>query len=448
MNASSSASLRARGGLSRRRFLTTTTGAAAAITLPSFVPGGVLAAPGRPGPNERIGIGGIGVGRRGAQDVNYTGRLPLARIVAVADVNLPRARQVARPFKAAVYQDYRRLLERKDVDAIITATHEQWRGLICIHACQAGKDLYVEKPMSLTIHEGRLIVRAVRKYGRVFQTGSQQRSMSANRRGCELIRNGRIGRIKKVIAHNYPSPWLCDLPAQPLPAELDWERWCGPAPLVPYNADLQAPRANPGWLSFRPFSGGEMTGWGSHGFDQVQWALGTDETGPVEVWTDGPALKLPTYTHSESKKRGDEICSHPKVFFRYANGVVMELGNGPAGGAIFIGEQGTITIDRAKVESDPEEIARERLENPKIPLEVSKNHPLNWLECIKSRKRPIADAEIGHRSASICHLGNIARLLGRRLRWDPISEVFIGDPEANTYLRRAHRKGYELPEQV
>ncbi|RME94401.1 MAG: gfo/Idh/MocA family oxidoreductase [Verrucomicrobia bacterium] len=433
-------------GLSRRRFLGRAAAwSATAAALPQIVRTGVIAAPGRPGPNEQIGIGGIGVGRQGGADIQWTARLPEARIVAVADVYLPRARQIAKPYNAAVYQDYRELLERKDVDAIITATPEQWRGVICIHACQAGKDLYVEKPMSLTIHEGRQIVKAVRKYGRVFQTGSQQRSMSENHRGCTLIRNGVIGKIKKVIAHNYPSPWLCDLPSEPMPDELDWDRWCGPAPLVPYHSQIKVPRGNPGWLSFRHFSGGEMTGWGSHGFDQVQWALGTDDTGPVEIWTDGPALKLPIYTQPEPKTRGDKICSSPKVFFRYANGVVMELGNGPAGGAIFIGEKGTITIDRAKVESEPMEIAYMKIDDLPIQLERSRNHQQNWLDCIKTRKRPICDAEIGHRSATICHLGNIARLLGRRLRWDPVAEMFIDDPEANALLTREHRKGYELP---
>jgi predicted dehydrogenase len=432
--------------LSRRSFLGRTAAVASAgIVLPSIVPTGVLSAAGRPGPNDQIAIGGIGVGRQGGGDVNWTARLPGVRMVAMADVNLPRARQIAKPFDAAVYQDYRRLLERKDVDAIITATPEQWRGVICIHACQAGKDLYVEKPMSLTIHEGRQIVKAVRKYGRVFQTGSQQRSMSENHKGCELIRNGVIGRVKKVIAHNYPTPWLCNLPAQAMPAELDWEMWCGPAPLVPYHKELQVPRGNPGWLSFRHFSGGEMTGWGSHGFDQVQWALGTDTTGPVELWTEGPGLELPTYTEAEAKGRGDKICSAPKVFMRYANGVEMELGNGPAGGAIFIGEKGTITIDRAKVESDPMELAYTKLENPEIPLERSRNHQQNWLDCIRTRKQPIADVEVGHRSAAICHLGNIARMLGRKLQWDPIAEVFVNDDEANALLSRPHRKGYELP---
>lgn len=431
---------------SRRQFLRRASVlAGAGVGLPQLLPAGVLAAEGRPGANDRIGLAGIGVGRQGGGLMKGFGAMPIVRLIAMADVNLVRAREMAQSYEADVVQDYRRVLERKDVDAIVTATPEQWRSLICLHACQAGKDLYVEKPMSLTIREGRLIVEAVHKYGRVFQTGSQQRSMSANRKGCELIRNGRIGRVTRVVGHNYPSPWEGALPGQPVPTDLDWEQWCGPAPLTPFHPDLLQPRANPGWLSFRPFSGGEMTGWGSHGFDQVQWALGMDQGGPVEVWTEGPKFAPPTYTEPENRDRGDKLCARPKVFFRYPGDIVMELGDGPAGGARFIGERGTLTIDRDICKSDPPELAAEPLENPSVRLERSTNHAMNWLECIKSRQRPIADVEIGHRSATVCHLGNIARWTGRRLRWDPVKEVFPDDAAANEYLDRARRPGYELP---
>ncbi|HPP54756.1 MAG TPA: gfo/Idh/MocA family oxidoreductase, partial [Thermoguttaceae bacterium] len=194
---------------------------------------------------------------------------------------------------------------------------------------------------------------------------------------------------------------------------------------VPFHEDIFKSRANPGWLSLRPFSGGEMTGWGSHGFDQVQWALGMDHTGPVEWWTEGPPFKPPTYTQPESRQRGDALCSQPKVFCRYPNGVVMELGNGPAGGAIFIGANGRITIDRGKVVSDPPELAKEPLTDKDIRLYVSNDHIQNWLECIKTRAKCVCDEEVGHRSASVCHLANITRRLGRRLQWDPVKEQFI-----------------------
>lgn len=438
-----------RPSFTRRRFLN---GAAlsvgAAIATPYLIPSGVLAAPGRPGPNDRIGIAGIGVGRQGSVVVQQAVNTHNARMVAMADVNLPRAHQLAAATGAEPYQDYRKVLDRKDIDAIITATPEQWRALICIHACQAGKDVYAEKPMSLTIREGRLMTQAARKYERVFQSGSMQRSMARNRLGCELIRNGRIGKIKKVIAHNYPSPWECALPAQPVPEGLDWDLWCGPADVVPYHIDLYTPRARPGWISFRPYSGGEMTGWGAHGLDQVQWALGMDESGPIEVWTEGEKFNPPTYAEPESRDRGEKICSQPKVFFRYPGDIVVELDNGPQGGAIFVGEKGTITIDRNVCKSDPPEIAAEPIKDTDIHLIESNDHVQNWLDCIKSREKPICDVEIGHRTATVCHLGNVARWTGRKLRWDAMSETFLDDAEANAYRDRPRRKPYELPESL
>ena len=420
--------------LSRRQFLgrgAILTGGA--VAAPYFVSSRVF------GASERIGIGGIGVGRQGRGILG----VPDSQLVAAADVNLPRAKAVAEKARAKAFQDYRKMLDLKEVDAVTIGTPDHWHALCAIHACQAGKDVYVEKPMTLTIREGRKMVEAVRKHGRVLQVGSQQRSLAANRIGCELVRAGGIGKVRKVIAHNYPSPWECGFSGQPVPEGLDWDMWCGPTDVVPYHADLYKPRAKPGWISFRPYSGGEMTGWGSHGLDQVQWALGMDESGPVEVWTEGEKLILPRQT--EPGPRLDSACSVPKVFFRYPGDVVMELGKGPAGGAIFIGQKGTVTIDRGKFRSDPPEIAEKAL---KSAAGGGESHKGNWVACIKSRAKPVADVEIGHRSATVCHLGNIARLLGRKLRWDPVKEVFTGDAEANTYLDRPRRKPYQIPETV
>ena len=435
-----------KAGLSRRTFLQRSSLLVTGATLPQILPSGVLAAAGRPGANDRIGIGFIGIGRQASSLLQQLLKQNEARFVAVADVNLNRAREAATKNGAVAFQDYRRLLERKDVDAIITATPEHWRLLICVESCQAGKDVYAEKPLTLTIREGRLIVQAARKYKRVFQVGSQQRSIWQNHAGCELIRTGGIGKITKVIAHNYPSPWECRLPAQPIPDGLDWDMWCGPVEPVPFNQDLYLPRANPGWLSFRPYSGGEMTGWGAHGFDQVQWALGMDESGPVEVWTEGPKLEPPAYDKPESKDRGDKLCSAAGVFFRYADGVVMELGNANMGGAIFVGEKGKVTINRGICESDPDELAIEALR--KRPANFNDNHLKNWLDCIKSRAKPVADVETGHRSATVCHLGNIARWTSRKLQWDPVKEQFVGDQEANQFLDRERRKPWFAPERI
>ena len=263
---------------SRRSFLGKTI--ATAVVVPYMIPSGILAAEGRPGPNDRIGVGYIGAGRRSGQlrDISAD-----AQIVAMADVNMRRARGNAAKYNATAYQDYRRMLQSKDVDAVVVASPDHWHALHSIHAMQAGKDVYVEKPMTLTIREGRLMVRAARKYKRIVQCGSQQRSMAENHFACEFVRNGGLGKINKVIGHNYPSPWECDLPGEPVPKDLDWNQWCGPTEPVPYSIDLYSPRRNPGWISFRPYSGGEMTGWGAHGLDQLQWALGMDESGPVEL---------------------------------------------------------------------------------------------------------------------------------------------------------------------
>ncbi|MFQ5811148.1 MAG: Gfo/Idh/MocA family protein, partial [Armatimonadota bacterium] len=406
------------------------------------IPSGVLAGPGQPGANDRIGVGYIGVGRRAK---GLMGLPKEGQMVAVADCNGPRAEAVAEQRKCRAHKDYRELLDRGDVDAVVVASPDHWHTLHCIHACQARKDVYCEKPMTLTIREGRQLVQAVRKYERVFQTGSQQRSMAPNRTGCELIRNGRLGKVHTVLGANYATPWECALPEQPIPEGLDWDAWCGQTEVVPYHKDVYTPRANPGWISFRPWSGGEMTGWGSHGLDQVQWALGMDETGPVEVWTEGPKFDPPTYKEPASRGAGNAICEKPTVFFRYADGTVLKLGGGPGGGAVFIGDEGKITIDRGRFTPEPAELG-EPLEDPEVRLYVSDNHMQNWFDCMKSREKPVADVEIGHRSATVCHLGNIARWLGRKLRWDPETETFPGDDEANALVSREQRGPYRIPE--
>ena len=427
---------------SRRDFLMATA-AGAGMALPWIVPAEAVAIGTKIGPNERIGVGYIGVGRRGLQ---LMGLPKEGRIVAVCDVNPLRAESVAAARKCRAYLDYRKMLDAKDVDAVIIATPDHWHALPSIHACQAGKDVYTEKPLDLTIREGRAMVEAAREHQRVFQTGSQRRSMKQHRLGCQLIRAGAIGKVHTVIACNYPSPWECALPAQPTPKGLLWDAWCGQTEPRAYHADLYVPRGKPGWMSFRPYSGGEMTGNGAHGFDQIQWALGTDATGPVEIWPErDEPLKAPVYDAPENRKRGDAACSRNRVFFRYANGVVVKLGNGPVAGGIFLGEKGKIVIDNNRFTCEPAELAETPLADAAPRLEVSDNHFQNWFDAIKSRARPIADVEIGHRSAVICHLCNIARWVGHKLHWDPAKELFLGDDQANQYLQRPERKPYDLP---
>jgi len=426
----------------RREFLALA-GTGTGLALPWFLPADVISLGASPGPNDRIGVGYIGVGRRGLQLMDLPKE---GRIVAVSDIYPIRADTVASARTCRAYRDYRKMLEAKDVDAVIIATPDHWHALPSIHACQAGKDVYTEKPLGLTIREGRAMVEAARKYQRVFQTGSQRRSMKHHRLGCQLVRAGVIGKVHTVVACNYPSPWECGLPGQPVPTGLLWDAWCGQTEPRAYHADIFAPRGKPGWISFTPYSGGEMTGNGAHGLDQVQWALGTDSTGPVEIWPErNEPLRAPVYQLPESRSRGDDLCSRNRVFFRYASGVLVKLDNGPVAGAVFLGEKGKILIDHEHFTCEPAGLAQEPLGDGQPRLEVSDNHFQNWFDAIKSRKRPIADVEIGHRSAVICHLGNIARWVGRKLRWDPEQEVFPGDAEANRYLDRPQRKPYQIP---
>jgi predicted dehydrogenase len=428
----------ASGRTSRREFLGTAAGTVAAGALggPLLVSRGARAA-GSGGANDRIRVGAIGVGGRASLLLK---QLPeSAEIVGLCDCNLPRAEGFKAMAKAdwPVVQDYRRLIDRKDVDAVIVATGEFQRVIPCIHACQAGKDVYAEKPLTLYIKEGRALVNAVRHYNRVLQVGSQQRSMAMNRIACELVRNGGLGKILEVRAINYTGAEAS--PAEPFPQRmvprgLDWNVWLGQAAWREFNPDWMS------WMRWRDFSGGEMTNWGAHGVDQIQWALGMDGNGPVEI-------------------RPLTSGSNGQVAMRYPNDVevnfVIEQGHGPMGGAIFICEKGKLEINRNKFTSNPPEIAAELLKrvdvaeeerkwSDKLALWQARWHMQNWLDCIRTRNLPVADVEIGHRSISVCHLANIARAVGRPLRWDAAREQF-DDEAANRYLERPRRKGFELP---
>ena len=444
----------------RREWLTTTAAlTTAALAVPVFIPRTVFAQGNRPGANDRLGVAGIGVGRQGAPVLANILRDRRTVAICVCDVWKKRAGEVAAKYNLSpehAYQDYRKVIERKDVDAIMTATPEHWRAPICVPAALAGKHLYVEKPITLTIDDGKRMRAAARKTGIVFQCGSMQRSMVPNYLGGKFIREGNLGKITEVISANYESPWLDAMPGEAVPEGLDWDMWCGPAKSVPFNQQLFVPRGNPGWLSFRPYSGGEMTGWGTHGFDEIQNALGMDDTGPVEILVDGQKLEPPTYDKVESKNRGDALCNTPRLAFKYANGIVVRLGvfenkdgqlvktaEGNRGGGIFIGEKGRVEIFRNRVTSNPKELVEEYLKEHAGQRLAS--HETDWINCIYDGKKPIGDLETGLRTAGICHILSIARYVGRNLKWDPVKEEFIGDAEANTWLKREQRKGFETP---
>jgi len=392
---------------------------------------------GAAGPGDRIRVGAIGVGNRGRLLLD---QLPAdAELVAICDCNLPQAHGF-RTQKGAdwkVYQDYRELLDRSDIDAVIVATGDFQRALPCIHACQAGKDVYAEKPLTLTVAEGRAVVNAARRHERVFQVGTQQRSMTINRLACEFVRAGGLGTLREVRAINYKGPKDGpDQPpaAEPIPPGLDWNAWLNQAAERPYAG----PWLN--WMQWRDFAGGEMTNWGAHGVDQIQWALGADDTGPVHL---APLADAPSGS----------------LVARYPSGVEVKfmLEQGPMGGAVFIGEHGKLEINRNKVTSNPPEIAAGILAQVDVAAEEvawsdqtalwqAQQHLQNWLDCIRSRGRPVADVEIGHRSISACHLANIVRRLGRPLDWNPVAERFVADPEADGLLSRPRRAGFELPD--
>ncbi len=409
--------------LNRRAFLR---GMGALALAPVIVPSSAF------GANDRIAVGYIGVGRR-AQDLL---RLPKDMAgVAAADIYAKRLEK----FKAQgwkVFADYRELLADPSIDAVVVATPDHWHILPSIHACGAGKDVYVEKPLSLTVREGRLLSDAARKNNRIVQVGSQQRSIPVNRAACALVRDGALGALKEVHAANYPSPWDCDLPEQPVPEGLNWDVWFGQTQPRPYHEDLFLPRANGrkdaqgrplGWISFKPWSGGEMTGWGAHGLDQIQWALGMDASGPVEVWADGTELTSP-------------------VHMRYASGLVVHLdGKGDPGGAKFVGEKGSLDVMRANFATDNPEVEKALKAEMRPKFNDTLAHIENWRDCIRSRQLPAADIEIGHRSCTVCHLGNIARWTGRPLKWDPAAERFVDDAEADRLLRRDQRAPWGIP---
>lgn len=416
-------------GISRRSLLKKGAAASAAVAVPYFIPSGVLAAPGRPGANDRVIIGFIGCGGRARQLMDH---VPAeGKIVAICDCYLQRCVETLKQKKAdwTTYQYHQQMLEKEKLDAVVVATTDHARVLPCIHACQAGLDIYAEKPLTLTIREGRALVNAVRKYKRILQVGSQQRSMEMNRFACEFVREGRLGKLKQVQGVCYSGPRDYDgLPEQPIPEGDDWDVWQAQTEGRPFNHALQF-----GWMGWRDYSGGEMTNWGAHGVDQIQWATGKSQTGPVELWPTSPG-------------------PNGAVSMKYADGIQVDFDvpQGPMGGGIFVGSDAKMVIDRNVFTTDPAGFVQNP-PDPEVakpwegPDWVSRPHMQNWIDCIKSRELPTADVEIGHRSISVCHLVNIARRLGRKLAWNPDKERFVGDDEANTYVDRPRRKGWELP---
>ena len=425
--------------LKRRDFLSLGAAAVAgSVAAPMVVPRTAFAQGDRPGANDRIVVGAIGCGFRARLLMD---QLPeAAQLVAVADCNIAQAFKFREERKTswAIYGGHNRIVDRQDIDAVMMTGQEYQRAFPCIQAVQAGKDVYAEKPLTLYIQEGRTIVEHVRKHKAIFQVGTQQRSMEMNRVACQFVRDGGLGKLKKVQAVNYtgvgPTPELDSNALGIIPPGFNWDLHLNQSVWRPCVQNATAGRN---------YVGGEMTNWGAHGVDQIQWALGKDDTLPTE-------FKLLT-----PGQDGEVVATYAdgtQVFFELPK-------SGPMGGAIFIGEKGKLEINRNKFMSNPIEIREKLLKevdeadeevkwSDQTALWQAQWHLQNWLDCIKTRQRPNAEVEIGHRSIAFCHLVNITRYVGRvgeTLKFDPKSERFIDNDEANAWNDRARRAGYELP---
>jgi predicted dehydrogenase len=444
--------------LNRRQFLRhTSLGVGAGFALPNLFLNKTFAATGE-NPSELVRVGVIGTGGQGVSNM----RAIMKNVVAVCDVDKAHAAvaaaavEKANGTKPTVYADYRKLLEDKSIDAVLVATPDHWHALPSIEACLAGKDVYCEKPLTLFIEEGKTLVKAARKTKRIVQCGSQQRSEARFLKAAEYVRNGRIGKIKRVLVGLVGVNWTKDPLMQDStpPPELDYDMWLGPAPYRPYNKQ----RVHYYFRFFWDYSGGQMTNWGAHHLDIAQWALGMDDSGPTEIVGKGDF---------DPEKRF-EVPSAFSITYKYANGVVIECqsptpkvaplipdrkeqameildGKTEFTGCIFEGEKGLLYVNRGVIRVWPEEIFETPLSDGDVRLHKSTQHHQDWLASIKSRKLPICDVAVGHRSATVCHLGNIAIRSGRKIQWDPVKEVILSDAEAAKLTTKEYRAPWKLP---
>lgn len=418
----------------RKDFIRSAVLGAAAFTI---VPRHVLGGNNYLAPSDRINLGFIGNGKMGLGLLNSLSKLSETLVVATSDVDKKKlARFVERAKTANAnkvntevsgYNDYRELIARRDIDAVVVATPDHWHAQITVDAAKAGKDIYCEKPLSLTIAEGRAMVKAVRKYKRILQTGSMQRSSHNFRHAAELVLNGYIGDIKEINVSVGEPVKECDLPVLPTPDYLDWDQWIGPSAYRGYNPVFSPPIEDDSWAwwrGYKGFGGGLITDWGAHMFDIVQWALGMDKSGPVSF--------IPP----------EEGGAQSGLYYTYKNGITVhhrKWGGEKDGNAIqFIGTEGTIEVARSFIRSNPASIAEMKIKDSDKRVYFSDNHQQDWINSIKKRTLPICDVETGHRTATICNAVNIAYELRRPLTWNPVKEIF-NDPNANMMISRPYR---------
>ena len=419
--------------VTRREFLRGSAAAAAsvAVGLPAIVPSSVF---GADAPSSRITMGCIGVGGQGTSDMKGFKGQSGCEVVAVCDVDVSHAEKAAQAAgldAKACYKDFRDVLARGDIDTVLIATPDHWHVPIAIAAVRAGKDVFCEKPLTLTIAEGRRLADEVKRYGRVLQTGSQQRSSAEFHNACELVVNGRIGHLHTMRVGISNNNRECEptWTPEPVPDGFDYDMWLGPAPWEPYHTQ----RCHYQFRFILEYSGGQMTNWGAHHLDIAQWGNQADTTGPVEITGKGEFPKTGLFT----------TALKAEIEYTYANGVKMFLKSG-GGGTRFEGTEGWIYVNRGKLEAEPKSLLTSVIGPDEKRLYESRDHKRDFLDCVRSRKDPICNVETGHRSSTVCHLGNIAMLLGRPLKWDPQAERFIGDAEANRMTWRPARAPWRL----
>ncbi|MBM3474993.1 MAG: Gfo/Idh/MocA family oxidoreductase [Armatimonadetes bacterium] len=415
--------------ITRRSFLHTT---AAALAAPYVVPARALGQGDKDPANERITMGFIGVGGMGGGHLGGMVGNRGVEVLAVCDVDEERRNSAKARVggQCAAYNDYRELLDRDDIDSVVISTPDHWHALTTINACEAGKDVYCEKPLSLTIDEALKMIDAVRRYGRVFQTGSQQRSGREFQQAVSLVRSGRIGKVHTVHAGIGGGPTSGWEPDSEPPPGLDWNLWLGPAPWVPYNKL----RCFYNFRWFLDYSGGILTDWGHHHNDIAQWGLNRDGSGPVKI---GGWGKFPTDGLYDTVNSFEITCTYP-------DGTTLVTASTGDHGIKFEGPDGWVHVDRGFLETFPAELKDEVLGPGDVRLYHDGGHQQDWLNCIKTRERPICDIEIGASSVIVCHLENIAIRLGRKLEWDPVNHRFVNHEGANRWLSRPYRAPWHL----
>ena len=430
--------------LTRRDFLHSTAVIGAAVSIPSIVPSTVF---GANAPSNRITMGMIGMGGQMGGHLRSMLSHRDVQVVAVCDVDQVKLQNAKNSvdrtygnnttsgsYKGCdAYLEYENICSRPDIDAVLICTPDHWHTMISLAAMKGGKDVYCEKPLTLTIREGQLLRDASKQYGAIFQVGSQQRSEWAFRTACEIVRNGWIGKIKTIYTSLGQFAPPMTLPEQPIPATLDYDRWIGPTPWYPYNSERIKGDFGGGWRRFWEYGSRKNGDWGAHHFDIIQWALGMDNSGPVRFvpkgW-EGTQYQTHYYANGISVLRDHPIQNNANR----SNNMIQ-----------FIGEEGEVFVSRNRLlDTIPVELAQRPLGPNDIHLYESDNHEGNWLECIRTRKETICPVEVGRHTAIICHLNGIAERLGRPIEWDPVEEKILNDPEAARWFDRPRRAPYVI----